>query len=155
MKIKSDYYTLAGIMVIMVLFFILALRIEFFAVKWIPLLLTGTIFILCIISLLRDITAANKEMISDTGAETSITVDVRKNRKIYLIVGALLVGFYLVLYWFGFFIVIPLFMLAATKIGGTRWWISAIMTILVIAFIYGLFGVVLKIDLYQGAVFLR
>ncbi len=155
MKIRGDYSVLIAIMAIMLVFIVLSLRLEFFAVKRIPLLVAGSTFILAAIGLAKEILARDKPEISNTGAETSRGEGIRERWGLYVVIGALGVALYLTLYLLGFFIAIPLFILSAMKLGGTRWWVAAILAILVTAFIYGLFDVILEVDLYQGLVFSR
>ena len=93
-------------------------------------------FVMAAIGLAREIWGkARPEIINETGGGAEATESWSQ----YLVIGAWGAGFFLAIYLLGFFIAIPLFILSAMKLGGTRWWVAAILAILVTAFIYGLF----------------
>jgi hypothetical protein len=56
-------------------------------------------------------------------------------------------------YLLGFYIAVPLFCLAFLKVNGRSWLVAIIFTVLMLAFLYGLFELGLKAPLWRGFLF--
>ena len=149
-RIRSDAYSYIALMAIMVVFLGLALAMEHSSAKMIPLIIGSLSFGIAAIGLARVLWGKTKpETIDETGGEEEATESWRQ----YLAVGALGVGFYLVIYLLGFFIAIALFIPSTMKFRGTSWLVTIIFTIITPAIIYGLFELALRVELYRGLLF--
>ena len=150
MKIRSDAYSYIAVMVIMLVFIGLSLRMEYFSAKVIPLVIAGLSFGLAAIGLAREVWGkAKSELIGEMGGGA----EAAESWSQYLVIGVSGARFFLVIYLFGFFIAMPLFIFSSMKFRGTRWWVAILFAIITPAFIYGLFERALQIELYRGLLF--
>jgi hypothetical protein len=62
-------------------------------------------------------------------------------------------GFSLAIYLLGFYIATPLFTFAYLKWRGRSWFTATIFTVVMLAFIYGVFELGLKAPLFRGFIF--
>ena len=151
MKLTSNAYLYIVILAIM-LFVILwsLLGMEFFESKLLPLLFSSIVFILAAIGLGNEVMAGGKRKTGATKSEESRREESGEKWGGSLLNLAWFSGFILGIYFIGFIIAIPLFILTYMKWLGTRWVVAIIWAIVTPAVIYGVFEVALGIDLYRG-----
>ena len=153
MRLKGDSYFFMVIMAIMLVIIGLSLRMEQFASKLLPLVISSIVFILSAIRLGRDISTRGKRRATVAEGEISKTEETREDWHSYLVAGSWGLGFFLAVYLLGFIISIPLFILTYMKAHGTRWFVVGIFAILMPLLIYGVFELVLRVTLYRGLLF--
>ena len=154
MKSKGNAYFLIIIMVIMLAIIIQALRMEFYTSKLLPLILGTTVFILAAIGLAQEFMAERKpEAPPDTAAPVDVVDKVEPGLRQHLPIASWIFGLALAIYLFGFIITIPVFIIAYMKSQGVRWLITILSAVLMTAFIYGGFAVLLRVELYRGLLF--
>ena len=113
-------------------------------------IIAGISFVLAAIGLVREVWGrARPELIGEMGGGAEVTESWGR----YLVIGAWGAGLFLAFWLLGFFIAVPLFILSATKLLGTRWWVAITSTIFTTAFVYGMFELGLQIELYRGLLF--
>ncbi len=139
-KMQGSSWFLVVIIAVMLAVIVLSLRMEYLESKLLPLIISGAVLVLAAIRLGKEIFKGVPDGSEETG----------EGWRGYLISGAWAVGFFLAIYLLGFIIAIPLFILSYMKSHGTRWLVAIIWTILLPAFIYGLFELTLKVTLYRG-----
>lgn len=153
MKIKPSSYFLIVLLVIAIVALVYGLTFPTMKAKLVPIVLSGIILVLASIELVRELRAGVKAQ-PKTKAESEKAEAVTKGELPRYLVGlgwmaALAAGIYLV----GFLIAVPLFVVAYLKLNSRRWLISIGMAAAMAIFIYGIFIVVLRVDLYPGLVF--
>lgn len=153
MKIRSDAYVLIVIMAIMLVVIGSSLRLEYFKPKILPMFIASITFILAGVALRKEILARGKPETTVTGGTTSSREESREGWRGYLVIGAWTVSFVLAVYLLSFIIAIPLFFLSYMKSHGIRWRVAITLAILIPVFIYSLFEIVLRIELYRGLLF--
>ena len=150
MKIKGSSYFLIVIMIVMLVIIGFSLRMEYFESKLLPLVISSAVFVLAAIGLGREIKAGIKGEATVTGGETTEREESGEGWRGYLLAGAWVAGFLLVIYLLGFLIAIPLFIIAYMKSHGTRWLVASTSAILTTVLIYVLFELGLGVILYRG-----
>ncbi len=147
MKIRSSTYGYIAAIIVALFFLILSLRMEHFSSQMLPLVISGITLCLAAVGLGREISKKDSPNKNSEVEEAGVSW-VR-----YLVIVAWGVGLYMVLFLFGFYIGFFLFIISATKLLGTRWWVAIIPAILVPAFIYTIFELALRIELHRGLLF--
>ncbi len=150
MKLKGNAYFLMIIMAVVLAMIIMALQMEYYTSKLLPLIIGGFVFILAAIGLVGEIVSREKPEAAATGDEDAREAKAKEGLRIYLPISAWILGVSAAIYLVGFVIAIPVFILTYMKSHGIKWTISIISTIVTIAVIYGAFEVALGVDLYQG-----
>jgi hypothetical protein len=155
MKLKANAYIFGGCMLLML--FVLGWSVivmEYFACKFLPIVISSIVFFLSAVGLGREIFAGHKQGGKATHDEKGIEIRVKSQEtwQGYLLNGAWVVGFVLCLYLLGFIIAIPLFILSYMRWLGTRWRVTIACTILTPLLIYIVFELVLGIELYRGLI---
>jgi len=137
---------------------VIALGVIFTARKWplttslFPVVIGTIVFIVTMIELLLSLFGRE-----DTGKQGALDVEFSSDldppiviRRTLLAFGWIL-GFFLLIFLFGFLFAVPVFSLLCTKIlGGEKWGISIAMAILTWVFFYGLFVRLLNTVLIDG-----
>ncbi len=156
MKLRPSSYSLIAIMVIALAFIVSSLRLEYFESKLLPLLFGSAVFILAAVELSRELgTKAKPGNEVGGGNEAEAGAEAGVGARSYLIAGGWIVGFLVGISLFGFVIAIALFIFSYMKTHGTRWLVAIIFAVITTAVLYGVFDVLLGVDLYQGLIFLR
>ena len=153
MKMRGDTYFLMAITALMLVALWSLFQIKQVHAKFVPLILSSTVFILSVVALVRSILPKN-------GAGTAVPQDDKDEREEagsslrgYVAAGLWTVGFFLGVYLLGLTIAVGLFVFSYTKSHGTGWVMSVILTVLTLAFAYGIFEVGLSVRLYKGLLF--
>lgn len=150
MKEKGSIYFLSVIMVIMVMVVVVSLRMEQFASKLLPIIISGVVFILAAIGLRREIFQQDKPGVNGMDEETVKGEKVTGELRSYLVSWAWVIGFVLAIYLLGFIIAIPLLIISYMKSHGTSWLTAGFFAVVTTALIYSLFALALRIELYRG-----
>lgn len=148
MKVRGSLYFVILIMIGMLILMGLALRMQYFTSRLLPLMFGGAIFLLGAIQLVS-------EILPRVRSETTVTEEQPGEEKKsswygYLLIEGWVVGFLLAIYLLGFMIAIPLFTVSYMKSHGTRWLVAIAFGLVVSVLIYGIFEIVLQVKLYQG-----
>ena len=149
-KIRSRAYHYLAIMVIMAGFASVALGMEHFLAKLVPLTVAGITFSLAAIGMAREIWG---EARPEADVAVLSVEETSGSLVQYLVIGALGVGLLLAVYLLGLLIASALFILLTMKLLGIKWWVAILFTIVTPAFIYGFIELALKIELYRGLLF--
>ena len=153
MKIKPSSYFLIVLLVIAIVALVYGLTFPTMKAKLVPIVISGIILVLASIELVRELRAGVKAQPETEADPEAVLAGTKQEFYRYLVglgwMAALAAGIYLV----GFLIAVPLFVVAYLKLNSRRWLISIGMAAAVAIFIYGIFVVVLRVDLYPGLVF--
>ena len=153
MKLSGNSKFFIIIIAITLITMVKSLTLEDFQAKFLPILLSSLIFILASIGLWRDVSARGKQPAEAIDSE----VDPRENLMVewrkYLIHSAWVLGLALGIFFLGFLITIPVFILLYMRSLGTKWHVALLVSILTPALFYILFEFVLHVELYRGLVF--
>ena len=144
MKIKGNAYFLILILAVILLIVILSLTMKAFDSKLLPVLIGSVTFILAAMELVREL-KSGKTVTEDKKATAGVA-----ERRGYLISSIWIGGFFLIVYVLGFNIATALFVLTYMKKQGTGWLAAASFAVVTTAIIYGLFELILKVELYRG-----
>ncbi|MFC1907309.1 tripartite tricarboxylate transporter TctB family protein [Chloroflexota bacterium] len=153
MRLNANAYVLIGCIAVML--FVLGwslLMMEYFASKLLPIVISSIVLGLASIGLGREILTVRKqqETVSQGDREVEASGQPQETWHGYLLNGAWVVGFVLGLYFLGFLIAAPLFILSYMRWLRTRWHVTIICAILAPAILYAVFEVALKVELYRG-----
>ncbi len=148
MKLKGSAYFLIFVLLVMLVIIVSAIRMEYFEAKLLPLLVGSVVFILAAVRLRAEILPGSQPLGTTEGKETIPREWLR-----YLTGVGWLAGFSLAIYLMGFVISTIIFCLAYMRLHKVRWLIAITSTILMTAFVYGLFELALGIQLYRGLLF--
>ncbi|MFH1003529.1 MAG: tripartite tricarboxylate transporter TctB family protein [Chloroflexota bacterium] len=121
--------------------------------KAIPLAVASLVFILATMELVRVLRTGNQAAtrVKAEPKEDSIALNTQLRR--FGLALAWVVGFSLGVYLVGFVIAMPVFVFSYLKSKGRGWLISAVLAVLTIALIYGMFQIGLRSSLYRGILF--
>ena len=153
MRLKGSTYFLMFLLLLVSIFISVAVTWRFLEDKLVWLLITIPLLVMVIAELIKDIRAQTKTKMfvaSEVGEGVKAKVE---SRRFYLAMGWLL-GFLLTTYLAGFLISIPLFTCSYLKVQGRSWLRSIIFTILLLAALYAIFTVGLRVRWYKGLLFL-
>ena len=153
MRRKEYIISYIAVIVLTLAFIGLALGMEHTEAKMLPLIIGGLVIILTAIGLSREFTVRpNTE--TNSAAETEEFDEAKgETWRRYAAVGAWMVGFFLMVYILGFIAAVFLFLLSYMKTHGTKWRIAITFAVLSTAIVYGLFVVLLKVNLHEGLLF--
>lgn len=150
-KLRGSSYSLIFVLVVMVAFIGLSLKLEYFASKLLPLLMSNIVLLLGVIALAREIKAGHS--LEEATASTSETDVGEKNSaevSIYSGIAAWIFGFFLSIYVMGFMIATLLFVGAYMKRNGSKWPATVITAVIFTGIIYAVFNLAFKAELYKG-----
>jgi len=138
-------------MVVVLFMIVFSLQMEHWKTKLLPLVLGGIILFLVSIQLGKEVFG------KDETEKTQIPEDEPKepaqSLRGYLIAGAWVLGFLLCIFLLGFFIAIPLFVIAYMKLYGTTWWLAVVFAVFLLGLMYLLSEPLAGIPLYRGVFF--
>ncbi|MFC1979783.1 tripartite tricarboxylate transporter TctB family protein [Chloroflexota bacterium] len=117
-----------------------------------PLAISIIIFILASVEVVRELQWGNKGEADAAKATAKDSESKAENRRLGLI-SAWAAGFCMAIYLLGFYIAIPLFAFAYLKWQRRGWLPAVIFAIALLAFIYIVFNIGLKVPLYKGLIF--
>jgi uncharacterized membrane-anchored protein YitT (DUF2179 family) len=148
MKRKPEAYFLMVILVFSLVIVIRSLTYPSTEAKLLPMTIGGIVFVLTAIVLTRELLAKEKpkkQREEWEGEELELSQ--------YKTIGIWVAAFAIAIYLVGFLIAIPAFIISYLKLNRSGWLKSSIMAVVMIAFIYGVFELLLKVELYRGLLF--
>jgi len=148
-KVRASAWVVMGVMAIALTAAMLSLGMGHWKSRLLPLILSCFILVLGIIELRAGIfegAAVTK------GGKTSEEKESRRILRGYLITGAWVGGFLLVIFLLGFLIAIPLLTLSYMKSHGSTWWGAIVLSIVVLGFMYLISEPLAGIELYRGLI---
>jgi hypothetical protein len=154
MKIRGDTYFLMAITAMMLVALWSLFQIKQVYAKLVPLILSSAVFILAAVALVRSVLPKNGAGTAVSQDDTDEREEAGSSLRGYVAAGLWTVGFFLGIYLLGLTIAIGLFVFSYTKSHGTSWLMSIILTVLTLAFAYGIFEVGLSVRLYKGLLFI-
>lgn len=149
MKKSANFYFLVFVIVIMSWVAVTSLGFRRLEAKLMPLMTSGATILLALGGLAVESRKSRKQtgLEGEAGTWTSDQV-----RRLALILGWI-VGFFLAIYLLGFMAAIALSVLVYLKMQGRPWRTVVTFTVLFSLFIYVVFELALKSDLYPGLLF--
>ena len=150
-KPKADYSFIV-VFLVSVLIIVLSLRMQYFKSKLLPLILAGIILILSVIGFWLNIKDLRKKQEAiGPGAGKKAKADNAEGTWQEKTAALLWIAGYLFsIYLVGLVIAIPVFVFAYMKTHGIKWSTTVIWTILCTVAIYGVFELLLEVELYRG-----
>ena len=153
MKMKPSLYFLIVVLAFALLFGVVSLTYESAKMKVMPTIVSGLVLVLGGIQLRREL-LAGKQAKEGTEAEAKeAEVGAGSELRRHMFVFAWLAGLVLAVYVLGFLIGIALFAFSYLRLHSVSWLKSTIMAAAVVTFVYFLFAVALKVDLFPGLIF--
>jgi len=153
MKLRGDFYlfiVLISIMLFVVVWSLVSMKgLE---AKLLPIIFSSAILILSAIGLSRNIKAGGQPDATLTEGKAVGNQETAESWRGYLPHGVWVVGFSIGIYFLGFIISIPIFVLAYMKYLGRRWIVAIISAVLAPVVIHVAFERALEIDLYKGLI---
>ena len=154
MKKRENLYVYIVLMVFPLVFLSYAVGMKYMQSKILPLIIGGIVFLLIATGIIRELLSKGESEKTTTEGKSDNEGKAGDSWSRYALVGTWALGFFAVIYLIGFTISIPLFLLAYLKAHGARWHTSIITAVLTGGFVYGLFVMLLKMNLYEGILFL-
>lgn len=148
MKRKPEVYFIIVILVFSLAIVIGSLTYSSKEAKLLPIVIGGLVFILTAVILVRELRAKEKphrQREEWEGEELALS----QYKTVAIWVAAFALGIYLI----GFLIAIPAFIISFLKSNKTGWLKSSIMAAVMVAFVYGIFELLLQVELYRGLLF--
>ncbi len=152
-RLNPDAYFLILLSILMLIVITISLRMEYVSSKALPLIFAFVILLLSLIQLGKELDIRKQKPVG-ANKVSGEAAKVEGERPRYAIVVGWLFGFILAIYFLGFLIAMPLFIISYMKYNRARWSASIIVAILTAAPIYILFELILHVDLYPGILFL-
>lgn len=153
---KKDIFFLLILLAAMVTGFVISLDYPYRA-RFFPMIIISLCGILILVELVRafitGIKAGSAESGDQEDAEAMSTNSRQAQR--FLLTLAWVGGFALLLWLFGFFVGLPLFIFAYVKMHGEKWRWAIILPATMFVIVYVGFGLLLKSPLYEGLLFLQ
>ena len=153
MKLKGNTILFIAILVIMLAVIVSSLLMEYFESKLLPLMTSSAIFILAAMGLWRDIVKEYRPKEKVTEDDTGQREKDGEGWHGYLINASWIGGFALGVFFLGYFVTIPLFILFYMKRLGTSWRIATAFAVLTPLLLYFLFQLALQVEMYPGLLF--
>lgn len=117
-----------------------------------PLAMSSLIVVMGAVEAGRELHRQKKQQ-AGVGIQPQIEKDTRGEMRRLGLVFTWTAGFALGIYLLGFYIAVPIFVFSYSKWRGRSWLAAGIIAIGIIAFIYGVFGLVLNATLFRGLLF--
>ena len=151
MRLKSSELLLLVIMGIASAYLVMALFLPYWEDKLFPIFICGIILILGMTGLVKKLMKEEKlEGRDETSMRDEGSLLIRRGDMTSV---CAVLGFPLALFLLGFNIGLPLSIILYLKLRKKGWFISLILTALVMLLIIGLFESMLMIDFYEGLIF--
>ncbi len=150
MKLKPSTYFAIALMILMVAVIGKALTFRYYQSALIPVIFGGMVFILAAIQAVREITGKAPEP-SENKPKFKEGIEYTKGMGTGVF-SAWFFGLALAIYLFGHLIATPLFSLAYVKWRGRSWGKAIACGVCITAFLYVLFPVAFRTELYQGII---
>jgi hypothetical protein len=153
-RIKPTSIFLIVVLLVMAVFFVTSMSYAELKVKLMPLIISGFTIVLCLFALVFDLKSGSKK-----SAPTDEDGDVIEDEKILKTpLNAYFTAFYWVavliafVYFIGFLVAIPVWMVVYLWKNGTKWWSAIPQGVGLTVIMYVVFSVLLQTDFYNGVV---
>lgn len=146
MRMDGSAYFYLGIMILMVSIIAWSLRMEYFESKLLPIIVAGGVFVMSGAGMWHESQKARQ-------AAPVAKQEKLASRRGYALAIAWVAAFFLGILFLGYIIAIALFVLAYMKSHGSRWPVAIGLAIITPAFMYIVFELALKIELFRGLFF--
>ncbi|MFH0914766.1 MAG: tripartite tricarboxylate transporter TctB family protein [Chloroflexota bacterium] len=151
MTIKGTPTMYIGILALMLIIIVSSIMMKSFESKVLPLIFGGIVFFLAAVGLWQEMAPGKAKPTAGEGKKDEKETG-REGWLGYLIHGAWVGGFILVIYLLGYLVAIPLFLLTYMKRLGTRWLTALIFAVVTTLLIWGVFEIALGLELYRGLI---
>jgi hypothetical protein len=150
-KLSATSYFLIFLIISMAVFFVTSINYDELQVKLMPLLTSGFTILLSLIALVQDVRSESKDTMP-TDEEGDVIEDERKLTPLSAYFKALgwFIALIVAVYFVGFLVATPLWMVAYLSKTGTQWWKAALYGVVLTVIIYAVFTAALRIELYRG-----
>ena len=161
MRNKPDAFLSLFFLILSLCFGIASLTYEGIRMVFLPAILSGTIFILSAIQLVRDLSSKKNSKAPVTSQPdapdeetigTQMEMDLGGNLKGELFGFVWLLGLVLFVLFFGFHISIPVFMLIYLRVHNASWISTISLAVIMEAFVYFVFVRLFEVELYNGLI---
>lgn len=141
-------------------FFFIKSEIDFkeanYKVKFFPLILSATLVVLCIAEFFRASMEKTKKEQAEKELEEGEQSKENKESLKKVFMGFLWLAFIpLVTYLLGFYVSMPLFTFLFLRYKKASWKITIILTVIMFCIVFFLFGLLLRMNLYKGFIYIR
>jgi hypothetical protein len=151
-KLSPTGYFLIFVIIGMAVIFVTSLDYEELQVKLMPLLMSGFTILLSLIALVQDVRSGSKESMP-TDEDGDVIEDAEKKGTTigdYFKAFGWFAALIVTVYFLGFLVATPLWMLVYLWKTEMQWWKAALLGVGLTVIIYLVFTVVLQVQLYQG-----
>lgn len=152
-RLKGDAYFLIVVMVACVVVIVSALSMRFLTARLLPLLIGSIVFVLAAVRLVQEMMTSVKPQTAVTQGGAAVAEETQMGLRAHLPIIAWILGTALGIFLVGFYITIPVFVLAYMKSHSIKWFTAIISAVITTGFMYGVFEVALRTELYRGLVF--
>lgn len=153
MKTSENISSYIICILIALVFGIISLTYEYTAAKIVPLIVCSVVILLSSTGLTGEILKRKKYSgANQTQSENENKVELSWRR--YAIVGAWLIGLLLIIFLFGFYIAVPLFLISYMIVHKTKWHIALSISVVTSIILYTVFIFLLRVHVYQGILFI-
>jgi hypothetical protein len=151
MEKKIGLFFVISLLVVMAVIIPVTLSYPRTETKLVPLLAASIVFVLAAVQLVRDIRANGK---AAKPKEESVNAIETKNEfgRRFGVIMCWMSGFFLILYFLGFLVAIPIFVFSYLKLHGYRWLTSITSAIILTVLIHSVFNIALKAQLFKGLI---
>jgi|WetSurMetagenome_2_1015567.scaffolds.fasta_scaffold445940_2 hypothetical protein len=151
MKIKGSLIAAIFFLALGLFGIIQSLTFHFWESMALPLALSVVITIAASIEVVRELhRRSNRAATTETSGKDNNNDG--KTRRLWTVLGWV-AGLITAIYLLGFYIAVPIFCLSYLKVNGRSWLATIIFTVVMVAFLYGIFELGLKAQLYRGFLF--
>ncbi len=153
MTLKGSTYFLISLLLLSLIFIVVALTWPFLEDRLLWIMVNSVFLVMVVAQLLKDIRSRNKGAAPaaiEAGKDTNSKVKMKR----FGFAMGWLRGFLLITYLIGFLLSIPLFSFSYVKVHGVGWLKSVVFAILLVAVLYIIFVIGLRVELYRGLLFL-
>ena len=151
-KLNAGEYVLISIMVVMLAAIIELLRFKSFSTKIMPIVVSGSVFVLAAVQLWLEMRAKGSTDSVAADAESHREEENKPAGRQYLTIAAWLAGFAISIYLIGFYLGSFLLILSYMKRNGSKWVGSIFLAVLSTAIMYTVFEVFLTAGLHPGLI---
>jgi hypothetical protein len=151
MENRVSLYFVIFLLLLMALIIGVALRFPDTESKIIPLFAASVVFILAAVQLVREIRTKGKVAEPKEMPDSEVENKNEIWRRSCVLFGWI-IGFFIIIYLFGFLVAVPIFVFSYLKLSGYRWLISIISALILTALIHGVFNIALKAELFKGII---
>jgi cell division protein FtsW (lipid II flippase) len=149
-KINPSAYFLIVVIVVMAVLFVTSLSYDEMKVKLMPALMSGATIVFALIALVTDLRKKGTMPTDDEGDVVEDETKIKTPLSAYFKAFGWMVAAILLVYFLGFVIAFPVWIVVYMVKNGYQWWKSIVTGVVYIAIVYAIFVAGFQIELYQG-----